>query len=167
MSKTKSHFTLKMNTVLPRKSTLCCPGLDSNLSQMWKTCLFSFSCFLLRIFPTIMSQIKRRAFVIIFPFGKKRGGRRQRTKWDAPVFGFVPSRMKCFVGGIYFPGTLGRSMYVGGRWRNALNAFVIIKSSAGRAARRACEEESMKDSCWWLTSLFRRCGCHARYWSLK
>lgn len=40
------------------------------------------------------------------------------------------------MGGIYFPGTLGHDVYVGGRWINALNAFVIIKIGAGRPVKR-------------------------------
>lgn len=40
------------------------------------------------------------------------------------------------MGGIYFPGTLGHDAYVGGRWIKAPNAFVIIKSGAGRPVKR-------------------------------
>lgn len=40
------------------------------------------------------------------------------------------------MGGIYFPGTLEHDVYVGGRWINAPNAFVIIKSGAGRPVKR-------------------------------
>lgn len=40
------------------------------------------------------------------------------------------------MGGIYFPGTLGHDVCVGGRWINAPNAFVIIKSGAGRPVKR-------------------------------
>lgn len=89
-----------------------------------------------------MSQMLGRAVVIIFPFGeKKKGGKKTKNKMRRSSFFGVfffqtSSRIKCLVGGIYFPGTLGHDVCVGGRWINAPNAFVIIKSGAGRPVKR-------------------------------
>lgn len=90
-----------------------------------------------------MSQMSGRMVVIIFPFGdKKKGGEENKEQNEKLQFFFcffffqTSSRIKCLVGGIYFPGTLGHDVYVGGRWINAPNAFVIIKSGAGRPVKR-------------------------------
>lgn len=86
-----------------------------------------------------MSQMSERAVIIIFFLGGGENKEQNETLQFLGLSSFffqTSSRIKCLVGGIYFPGTLGHDMYVGGRRVNAPNAFVIIKSSAGRPVKR-------------------------------
>lgn len=114
-----------------------------------------------------MSPMKRRAFLIIFALRgeKKEGDRKQRAKWDAPVFGFLfpPGWSALWVESISQEHWDATRMWEEDG-ENAPNAFVIIKSSAGRAEQRSAasrgsvKRESTEGSCPWLTSLCRRCG---------